>query len=275
MKSILLACAFLIGVQAFSQKKIDEKTKIFYKEMTIETDDYKVYILDAISTVGYSKFRMKVFNKTNDYIMIRPNEIVYNADGQTITGSGKMFTGGDKMFVIPPNEESNKTIEFKGEKMQKDKFTVELKGVYKVAATGKIIEAPLFELPASKNEFEAGPFTCTLKNSKVATDQSYAKFDCKYLGDGIAILDPYKCAAIMDNGKENANVKKYSGSLLEKGQNEDFSVIFNEIAGAGDMQKKGLKIKWNNSFRESKIMKLKDASIDVLKDDAKTAEKNK
>jgi hypothetical protein len=274
MKSILLACAFLIGAQAFSQK-VDEKTKIFYKEMTIETDDYKVYILDIVSTAGYSKFRMKVFNKTNDYIMIRPNEIVYNADGQTITGSGKMFTGGDKMFVIPPNEESNKTIEFKGEKMQKDKFTVELKGVYKVAATGKIIEAPLFELPASKNEFEAGPFICTLKNSKVATDQSYAKFDCKYLGDGIAILDPYKCAAIMDNGKENANVKKYSGSLLEKGQNEDFSVIFNEIAGAGDMQKKGLKIKWNNTFRESKIMKLKDASIDVLKDDAKTAEKNK
>jgi hypothetical protein len=274
MKSILMACAFLISAQAFSQK-VDEKTKVFYKEMAIETDDYKVYILDAVSAINYTKFRMKVFNKTNDYIIIRPNEIIYSADGQTITGSGKMFTGGDKMFVIPPNEESNKTIEFKGDKMQKDKYTIQLNGVYKVAANGKIIEAPIFELPASKNEFEAGSFTCTLKSSKLETDKSFVKFDCKYLGDGIAILDPYKCSAIMDNGKENANTKKYTGSLLEKGQNEDFLVSFDEIPGAGDMQKKGFKIKWNNTFRESKIMKLKDAAIEVLKDDAKTAEKNK
>jgi hypothetical protein len=280
MKYLLLITAFVMSLGAIAQKeekkkKVDEKMKIFYKDVTMETSDYKIYVSDAVSTFGYAKFKLKVFNKTNDYLFFNANELLLLAEGKSLPGSAKSLTGGDKPLVIAPNDEDWKIIEFKGSAMQLEKYSIELKGVSKASANGKLIEAPIFEVPASKNDFVAGPVSCTLKDSKVKTDQSSLKFECTYSGDNILILDPYKSAAIMANGKENANTKKYKGVLLEKGKSEDFFVVFNEILDAGDMQKKGFKIKWNDAFKESKLTPVPTAKFDMAIDQALTDLKNK
>ena len=50
MKHILLAITLLIGLQSFGQKKekINPALKYMYKEVTLETDDYNVYIIDDV-----------------------------------------------------------------------------------------------------------------------------------------------------------------------------------------------------------------------------------
>lgn len=270
MKFLLITLVFLLSFNSFAQKdkknkkdeKVNEKIKFLYKEVFVETDDYKIYIIDAVSTEGLCKFKMKVFNKSNDYLIVKPREFALVADGKTIVST-------DKNLIVPPNEETFKVIDFKAVGLRVPNFTVEIKGIYKASAGGKALVAPDFVFPAITNQFVAGGFTCTLKNSKLETSKSSAKFDCVYIGDGIAILDSYKCSAIMPNGTANANKKKYNGSILEKGENEDFTVVVEEIPGAGDMQKKGFTIKWNDTFKETKLVTLKPAKIEVLKDSEK------
>lgn len=270
MKKLLLAGALILGLGSFAQKdkKLDEKYYFCYKEVSFETDDYKIYIVDAISQGNFTKFKLKIFNKTNDYLIFRPQEIVLSGNGQNIPST-------DKQMIVAPNDESSRTIDFKGSNMQMEKFSLEIKGVYKVPANGAVSTAPDFELPPSRNDFKAGNFNCKLIDNKQKTDKTVARFGCTYEGDGIGILNPYKCAAVMPNKQDNANVKKYAPVLLEKGKYEDFFVHFNEVAGAGDMQKERIAIKWNDTFKESKLMPLKTVSVEVAMDAAKTAEKNK
>ena len=273
MKFLLITLLFLLGFNSFAQKdkkekkekkeeKVNEKVKFIYKEVFVETDDYKIYIIDAVATDGVCKFKIKVFNKTNDYLIVKPREFALIADGKTIVST-------DKNLIVPPNEETNKVIDFKAAGLRVPSFTVDIKGIYKASAGGKALTAPDFVFPAMTNQFVAGGFTCTLKNSKLETSKSSAKFDCVYTGDGIAILDSYKCSAIMPNGTANANKKKYNGSILEKGENEDFTVVVEELPGAGDMQKKGFTIKWNDTFKETKLVTLAPTKIEVLKDSEK------
>ena len=67
----------------------------------------------------------------------------------------------------------------------------------------------------------------------------------------------------------NANNKKYAPVLLSKGGKEDFFVMFDEVQGAGDMQKKGFTIKWNDSFKETKLLPIKGTQIKMVKESEK------
>lgn len=280
MKHFLLAAALLIAVNSFAQKeekkskkeieaeKAKENQVFVYKDASFETDDYSIFITDVVAKNAYVKFKMKVFNKTNDYIVVKPMEMGFLSEGKTATTK-------DKVFVVAPNEEDWKVIDFKGAGMQVNQFVIEAKGIYRASAGGKAIEVPNFDLPPSKNEFTVANATCILKKHELTTAKTTAKFDINYSGDGVIIVNPYRCAAVMPNGADNANAKKSSPILLEKGQSEDFSLAFEEVAGAGDMQKKGIKIKWNDTFKETKLLKSEAPKITIDKDEEKTKAKQK
>ncbi|MES2130857.1 MAG: hypothetical protein V4506_00830 [Bacteroidota bacterium] len=268
MKQTFLLLALFTGLSLFSQKdkKPEEKVKVIYKDATVETDDYKVYIEDAVAVATQSKFKMKVFNKTNDYLLVKPTEIVFMAEGKTLNSK-------DRTFVVAPNDEAYLVIDYKDNNLQVDKYSLDIKGIYKASAGGKIDETPNFQLPPSKNDFTTGSFTCTLKKSDSKTDKSVARFECAYNGDGVGVINPYKAVAVMPNGADNANSKKNKAMVLEKGVVEDFTMVFMEVKDAGDMQKKPINIKWNETFRESKLILLKGVKIDLEKDSPKVEEK--
>lgn len=261
MKNILLAILLLTGVNTFAQKKEkkpDEGLKYFYKEATIETDDYNVYIKDIVAVGKQVKFKIKIFNKTNDFLLVKPNEISF------VSGDKIVFST-NKTIVVQPNEEETEVIDFKGSDMQVDKFLIDIKGVYKASAGGQIIRMPNFNLPPTKNDFTIGNFTCTLNKHESKTDKAFGKFECTYNGDGIGIINPNKCIAIMPNGTDNPNAKRNKVLVLEKGKSDDFTAVFNEVPGAGDLQKKSIAINWNETFRESKLSKLKDSKIELVR----------
>ncbi|MBI3519656.1 MAG: hypothetical protein HY062_09910 [Bacteroidetes bacterium] len=264
MKHILLAVTLLIGLHSFSQKKEEKKEgeKVFYKEATVETDDYKIYIIDAVANVKQAKFKIKIFNKTNDYLLIKPTEFKYLAGDKTLLGK-------DKTYVVSPNEEETEVIDFRGADMLAEKYTVEFKGIYKASAGGKASTVPDFDLPASKNDFTVGNFTCDLKKADLKTDKSVVKFDCVYVGDGVGLIMPTKSTLIMPDGKENPNSKKTKPIILERGKRDDFTMIYPELPGSGDMQKQATKVKWNTTFKESKLTAIGDAKLELVKDTEK------
>ncbi len=264
MKHILLALTLFIGLQSVAQKKEEKKDgeKYFYKEATIETDDYKIYLMDVVANLKQSKFKIKIFNKTNDYLLIKPTEFKYLAGDKTLLGK-------DKTYIVSPNEEATEVIDFKGADMLSEKFTIEFKGIYKVSAGGKVCNAADFNLPASRNDFTTENFTCDLKKADLKTDKSVIKFDCVYVGDGVGLITPSKAIMIMPDGKENPNTKKTQPIILEKGKRDDFTLIYAEIPGSGDMQKQATKIKWNTTFRESKLMPIGNSKLELVRDTEK------
>jgi hypothetical protein len=273
MKNLFLTCFILFSVIAGAQdkekkKKTEPKYLYCYKETSFETDDYKIYFVDAVNVEAKAKFKMRIFNKTNDYLVFKPSELVFKINGQDIPGT-------DKQMIIMPNDEDSKVIDVKGKGLQEEKYSIEIKSVYKVAANSPPTAVPDFDLPPSKNDFTSGNFNCKLLDHSLKTDKSTVKFGCTYNGDGIGIIDPYKSAAIMPKGKENANSKKYKASLLTKGGYEDFTLEFKELNGGDDMQKNPFKVKWNGTFSESKMNPLSGGKIDFEIDAPKTLEKNK
>lgn len=276
MKYFLLVIAVLFSFFSNAQDKEKEKSKekdkgkgkgkedvkFIYKEATVETDDYKIYIIDAIASLKQTKFKIKIFNKTNDYLLIKPTQFVYLAGDKAILSF-------DKTYVVAPNEEETEVIDFKGADMLSEKFIIEFKGIYKASAGGKAYTIPNFELPASKNDFAVENFTCTLKKADLKTDKSAVKFECSYAGDGVGIINPMKASALMPNGKENANSKKNQPMILEKGKKDDFTLVYTEVAGAGDMQIKGIQVKWNETLRESKLLPIGTAKLELIKESEK------
>jgi hypothetical protein len=272
MKKLLFASfltlSLVSGAQDNKKKNIDPKYIYAYKETSLETDDYKIYLIDAFATDGYSKVKMRIFNKTNDYLIFKPSEFSFLINDQDLSSK-------DKQITVPPNDEVAKVIDVKGKNLQCDKYVLNIKAFYKVTGNSTAIKVEDFVLPPAKNDFEAGSFKCKLNKHKLNTDKSLVQFGCTYQGDGVGILDPYKCSAVMPKGQDNANSKRYDGVLLEKGAYEDFFVEIKEIPNGGDMQKNGFKIKWNDTFKDSKLTSLKGTKIDVELDAAKTADKNK
>lgn len=270
MKRFFIASLIALSVIAKAQdkkKNIDPKYVFCYKQTSLETDDYKIYIEDAINEDGLSKFKIRVFNKTNDYLIFKPSDVIFKIGSQQIACK-------DKQIVILPNEEGWKVIDVRGKGFQETAYTVKLKNIYKISAASAPLKAEDFNLPASKNEVIAGNFKCNLKKADLKTDKSILKFECTYSGDAIGILAPDKCTAKMPKGIENTNAGRFKGCLLEKGKTADFVIEFREMKGGGDMQKNPFKLIWGETFKESKVEPIKGGIIKMELDQAKTTERN-
>ncbi len=262
----ILTLSYFVQAQE-SKKHIDPKYVFCYKQTSVTTDDYKIYIEDAINEDGLSKFKIRIFNKTNDYLIFKPEDVIFRIGTQEITSKEKPIT-------ILPNEENWKVLNIKGKGFQEEKYTVEVKKFYKIVAGVTAVKVDDTKLPVSTTEFTAGKFKFSIKKADLQTNKSILKCECIYEGDGIGILSPGNCKAIMPKGQENPNADKFKSCLMEKGKGEKFLIEFREMKDGGDMQKNPFKIVWGDMFKESKIESIPGTKINLELDGPKTAERN-
>jgi hypothetical protein len=242
-----LSLLFLI-TSAFAQRKEnDPKHEYHYRQLaTTETADVKIDIVDAHSQAEFTKMKVKITNKTADYIVFKPSEtIMKNEKGE--------FKLTDKDIIIPPFGSDNKVLTFKGPSMHVKQVSLELKGFYKIPAKGEVQNAPDFQLPVSANDFTAGPFQCTLLKSSKQTDRTDVQFKCTYTGNNFGILAPAKIVIKTEKGQEFATTKSSEKpSLLSNGKKDNFTATFVIPASVVDMQFANLVIVWKDTFSESK-----------------------
>lgn len=276
MKTIILTLAttFLAAATAHSQNY----EKLFYKDLTKETDAVTITVDNAVSTPGETKFKLKITNKTNDYILYKPQESKFVIDG-------KESKPKEKMLIIKPNSSDFVTINLKGagyNKIKSYSFTVD--GLYSVSTNGKEIAVPNFKLPAAQNEFKAGDFNCTMTNITKESDKTEVKFKCSYNGDKIGVIHNTRAGVKMPDGNEYANAKKpglleskAKEVLVMKGEEESVNLKWERMEGgrAMDMQKVAMDIIWHATFTEAPAVKLKGETLDMEFDEATTVAKNK
>ena len=235
-----------------------------------ENNEYIITIEDVVSNVKTAKFKIKITNKTSDYLLFKGEECVYTGNTTTINAQ-------EKPAFIEPFSSKTKVIEFKGtEGLHLDKFNIDIKGLYRIAIGENNFSAPDFQLPPSSKDFTSGPFVCTLLRTEQETQSTWARFSCKYNGQKIGFINPGKCVVKLPDGKEfsSTNLKSIAEMLLP-GEESKFMADFQIPAKTADMQFTTMNIVWKESFSESTAKPLSNQKLTFEIDPAKTAAKNK
>ena len=273
MKKIV--ATLLIGVcviNILSAQKEVKYAKLYYKDSKVETNDLTITVDNAVSTDAETKFKLKITNKTSDYIIYKPEESKFVVNG-------KELKPAEKWLIISPNESDFRIINLKGADYNKVKsYSFVLDGLYKVSSSAKGIVVPDFKLPPAQNEFKADNFTCTLGKLTKESDKTEVKFKCAYNGNKIGFIFPSKVSVKMPDGSERANAKsKAKAIMLLKGENDDISLKWERMEGgkAMDMQKVDMLIKWNDAFTEVDPEKMKSETLEMAFDEEMSNAKGK
>lgn len=264
MNKHLILTAALIGLlgQTQSQTKYE---KIAYKEAKVEGNEMTVSTRDIVSTKAVTKFQLRIENKTDFLLLYKAEE------SRLILPGGKELTPKEKALVIYPGETNYRVINFPGPDFMIPDYSYKVDGVYKVSEIEKIVPAPDFILPAATNEFRAGNFSCMLLKYEKETDKTSVKFECRYNGDKVGVINAGRASAKLPDGTEIGNAKLQPKSdVLVKGETQRFTLVWNRMEGGkeNDMQKIKMTILWRNTFIEATQVKLEPVRVDMKIDEA-------
>jgi hypothetical protein len=265
MKKIIIvfAALFSFSNSMYAQKNEKKYKEIHYTDVSREFDDIIVSTNNALSNKDMTKFKLKIVNKTKDLIIYKPEESYIKLNKKEVKPK-------EKWLIIDPIDSDYRVVNVLGSDFLKP-YSYFLEGVYKVSTNGKVIETPDFNLPPSQNEFTTGGFTCLMTSLVKETDKTEAKFDCRYTGDKIGIIQPNRAAVKMPDGSEIANEKtKPSPIMVMKGKSESITLKWNRMQGgkATDMQKIKMIILWRNTFTEADAVKVKAETLEFQIDEA-------
>jgi hypothetical protein len=269
--SIPLAFALLFCTSSFSQ---DEKHENHYQALSsIETDSYTLEFSGMHSQMAFTTMKMKVINKTNDYLFLDPSQIVFTyADGKTISPASK------KRITIDPRDKKSKSIKVaeEGYNFHADNLTVSVKGFSLLPTEGTAQTDEVFNLPPKKNTFTIGEFGCNVKKNDQETKETKTQFVCTYKGNDVGLVDPSKISVKAEGDVEFANENKKSKlEMMQPGDDIKFTTIFRIPGKIVDMQFATRELAWNDAFIVSQPIKLDDAhDIELKLDEALTKEKN-
>jgi hypothetical protein len=275
LMSLTLSVSICETLQA-QRKEDDPKHEYHYSVKPIETNEVKVEFSDAHSQQEFSNVKVKVTNKTTDYILFKTKESAFKYDfGEVHPGVGGLFRGAN-MMVLPKDSDTRILKATGGNKFHVKQLTLQLDGFYLVPAEGKTQEAPDFKLPAAVNEFKAGNFKCTLEKVKKETKETQVTFKCTYQGNDIGIVDPSRITLKTEDGQEYANDnKKDKAELVLPGEEVKIVATYHVPGKITDMQFANMLLIWKNTFIESKATPLKVGSANFEFDPGMTEGKNK
>lgn len=273
----LCFCLAMISFSSFAQRKVtDPKHENHYSVKTIETPELTIEFSNAHSQQVFTLVKLKITNKTNDFILYKSTESIFKyAFGDVKVEGGGLLSSAT--FYIEPKGSETKTLKVNGKQnFHVDNLKLELNGFYRVSATGTVISAPNFQLPAAKNSFTAGPFECNLIKVKQETSETAAKFGCVYKGDNIAIVDPTKLNVLTKSDQKYANDNRSDkAKLLSPKDDYKFAAAFHIEGKILDMQFATMFIEWNDTFSETKAIPLSSGTADFVLNPEETLLKNK
>lgn len=253
---LVLTSAVLSVAAVSAQKPL--KSKAIFNEAVLENETYKIHLVDVVGTKSYTKMKVRIQNKTKDFLIFKPTESVM------VFPSGEA-TPPERALEIKPFDIVSRVVEVSVSGLVYE-FRYLLKGLYRLPAGGNVISAPDFLLPAATNSFTSGPFEVMYfpQSSSKKTDLTDVGFQVTYKGSKVGISDHTKAICRLDNGQEFSvlNAGDKSG-LLYPGDTKKFRLKWRIPANIADMQFANMTIVWREAFRETEEIQLPEASFDM------------
>lgn len=266
LKSILFSLLCLASASSYSQYK-----KVIYRDTTLNFDDYTIYLVDFVAAPTELKFKIRILNRSKDFIQYRPEQSSFVVNGQ------KMAIEPD-LVVVGPNETKNKVVRVNGNGFQELRsFGFQLDGLSRVQASNPLI-VEAFRLPAAENSFVAGPFRIDLVKVKKSTNLTEVLFKATYQGENdFGLVYPSNISVLMPDGKTYANLKtRYKHQAIAPGQSEDFYAVWERMPGGAlnDMQKVDMLVQFNKVFNDTKSKEIEGMEFEFTWDEQLTRAAN-
>ena len=276
-RSTLIALPVLALALLGARKPDDPKHENHFKASNIPASEVLGLQLQAAQAQQqFVAVDTKVTNKTSDQLIVyKKGEATFVLPSGPVQVKGGGLFGGP--LFIQPGDTRSFAFKIEGDSgLHVDTFSLQPKGAYIGSNSGTPVAAPEFALPASRNDFTAGPFSCKLGAVEQKTDKTAAAFACVYNGKGLGIVEPARIGVKEPGGQEYANVaRKAPRDVLLPGDTSKFTVWFEIPANVVDMQFAKLQILFRDAFAESTLapVALEDWKFEI--DAEKTAKANK
>lgn len=269
----LFASTLLICTTLFAVAQSPYETHYFKEVPSIymKTSTYKASYDNTVSKANYLKTAIKIENLTEDYLLIKKEEVEFELNGI------KLYPKKKWVFV-KPHKSVKRTFQIDGEmNYLVDKFTITPIAIYRFKQNDRIHQAPDFNLPVSTNEIRFDDFVVKMVKAKKKTQETLASFEVTYNGDNIALVVPNQITVQIPEKGDNkfANESNDDVILLEKGDTKKFKAVFHIPASFSDMQFAEMVINWGDTFQTSKPEKSGGISSEFVLDKVLTQEKNK
>lgn len=261
MKKIIILALMISAVVGSAMAK---GGKIAYKDMTIEKPDLTIYVVGAVSTESYTKFKIKINNKSNEAMVLKTQDLIF------VIGGKEYKPTSENTLVIGPSTEDYKVVDLKGSGFVVDNYSVKINCLYRAKNDGSALKVPDFKLPASANDFTVGGFKCMMTRQVRKTDVTEVFFSCNYTGGKLGLVNPAKVSLKMPNGRVYANMYHLKPLMLEKGETDEIKLVWKKIpVSDGDMQFVDMNIQFGEAFSEAKLEKMAEVVVEMVKDDNK------
>lgn len=274
--TILYVCALLMVFPLSAQKKkkekkVDPEHENHFAELNpVETSDYSIEFSDVHCQMDFAIAKMKITNKTNDYLIIDMGQIEFVFDWGTVKNKNK------REVIINPKDSKTKTAKVDGDnRFHVEKFTLKVNGIQKVPTTGTAVKLDDFRLPPAVNTVSSGSTSVNMSKMKKVTDITDTRFEMENKGSNYIICNPSKIATKFPSGNVFANsYSKSRPKLVKPGKSDKFNVVCEEQQPEGDMQFIELNVVWNDAFVESKAVAAASCQKSFELDEAETVGKN-
>jgi len=256
MKSMKMTTNFFLFIglstsTVFAQEVTGFEKVLYTSPADIEVEGVNLSSKNIVAQADHCKLAFTVSNNTSDLIM-------YDANETEFAYSFGKKNPSLKPFILKPSDKKTKTLLVKGtENYLQKEFKMDVKGLYRIPVNGTVTEAPQFTLPAATNSFVAGNFKVKLKKYEAATNEAVATFECTYIGDAIALVDPTSLSVTTNKNKSTEEVtyanddKKAEIEILKKNESIEFKAVFHIPGKIADMQFATMKVNWNSTFVET------------------------
>lgn len=203
MKHIIAAVLALSALSVFAQPEDHPHHEKHYADVpAIETPEIKVEIIRPHSQVNFSQFTIKVYNNTDDYILMKKHAITFQSDEM---GYGKKNPKEDIDFIEPHGDITRQIKVEGGVGCKVDQLNVSFEGVFSRAPIkGKPTAGGEFKMKPDVNSIMMEPFAVTLKKWRFDPKELSADFKIRYRGESIGIVS-----------ESEVKIRKEDGTILE------------------------------------------------------------
>ncbi|HAP69828.1 MAG TPA: hypothetical protein DCR04_08920 [Flavobacteriales bacterium] len=239
----------------------------------IETDEVKIEIIRPHSQRSFSQFTVKIYNKTDDYILVKKHAFTFSSDEM---GYGDKNPKEDIDF-IEPHGDITRTIKVVGSiGFKVNELEIKTDSVFSRApVVGTPTAGGEFKMKPDKNSIMMEPFAVTLKKWRFSPKELSADFKIRYRGESVGIVNESKIKIRREDGTvlENTNAKDKIIVIPPMATKTQTVVrpFAKGVVGKGE----SVYIVWDDALQESEATLFNVPGFTLLFDAAKTKKENK
>lgn len=249
--TVFAAILFFSVQYAIAQNWDDPRTEMNYVDIPpIETDEVRMVVSRAHSQGTFTQFTAQIFNKTNDYILIKKHEVKFISESKDYGEK----TSREKIIFIEPKGDITRTFKVVGSLgFRAPEINVVLDGFSRASLDGEKTEGGSFKMKPDKNSKMIGPFAVTLRKWRFNHKELSADFKIRYRGEeGIGIVSESDILIRKEDGSVVENTReRVESAVLAPMQTITLTVV-RPFAKDAVGKRESVFVVWDEALLESK-----------------------